>query len=311
MQLAGDVRGELARIHPARACCRRAELAGLLHGGGGATFRTLDHATARTAVQLASSVGISVPPPRASSESRSPGPGRHHIVVALDARELSGWSWPDAPACDRRSFLRGALLGCGSISFSASGPHVEFVLRGASAARALCELLGALEVRALSGQRRGRHVVYLKGQEEIAALFRLVGANRGLLELETQRVGRDVQARLNRLLNAEEANLGRTVRAADRQITAIRRLEADGTLPRLPSALRETAAGRRRMPDADLDTLAMALGASRSAVNHRLRRLVELGSNEEEADADRGGGRQLEDEPAHAGGGGGARARRP
>ena len=309
MLLAGEVRGELARIHPARVCCRRAELAGLLHGGGGMTFRTLDHATARTAVQLASSVGISVPPPRASSGSRSPGPGRHHLVVTLDARELGDWSWADAPACDRRSFLRGALLGCGSISFSVSGPHVEFVVRSARAARTLRDLLGALEVRALSIQRRGRNVVYLKGQEEIAALFRLVGANRGLLELETQRVGRDVQARLNRLLNAEEANLGRTVRAADRQITAIGRLEADGTLARLPQALRETAAGRRRMPDADLDTLATALGVGRSALNHRLRRLVELGSNEEEADANPGRGRQLEDESAHAGGGDRARAR--
>lgn len=309
MLLAGEVRGELARIHPARACCRRAELAGLLHGSNRRALRTLDHATARTAVQLASSVGIAVPPPRAPSDPRA-STGRHHLVVALDGGALDGWGWRDAPACDRRSFLRGALLGCGSISFSASGPHVEFVLRDATAAAMLMELLGALEVRGLSAQRRGRHVVYLKGQEEIAALFRLVGANRGLLELETQRVGRDVQARLNRLLNAEEANLARTVRAADRQLTAIRRLEADGSLSRLPQALRETAAGRRRMPDADLDTLATALGVSRSAVNHRLRRLVELGSNEEEADADPSRGRQLEDEPAHPGGGGRARARR-
>ena len=36
---------------------------------------------------------------------------------------------------------------------------------------------------------------------------------------------------------------------------------------------------RRRMPDADLDTLGAALGVSRSAVNHRLRRLVELASH--------------------------------
>ena len=96
----------------------------------------------------------------------------------------------------------------------------------------------------------------------------------------TQRVGADVRSRLNRLLNAEEANLGRTVRAADRQLGAIDVLERDGTLARLAPSLRETAATRRRMPDADLDTLASALGVSRSAVNHRLRRLVEL-TNEE------------------------------
>jgi DNA-binding protein WhiA len=120
----------------------------------------------------------------------------------------------------------------------------------------------------------------LKGQEEIAALLRLVGANRGVLELETHRVERDVRARLNRLLNAEEANLERTVRAADRQLAAIAALEADGRLPRLGVGLREAAAVRRRMPEADLDTLSTALGVSRSAVNHRLRRLVELASEE-------------------------------
>jgi cell division protein WhiA len=307
--LAGEVRGELARIQPARACCRRAELAGLLHGRGRSTFRTLDHATARTAVQLASSLGIAVAPPRAPSAAS--GVGRHHLVVAVDAAAVGRWDWRDAPACDRRSFLRGALLGSGSISFTASGPHVEFVVADPRAATSLRALLAALDVRALRSRRRGRHVVYLKGQEEIAALFRLVGANRGLLELETQRVGRDVQARLNRLLNAEEANLDRTVRAADRQLLAIARLESQGTLARLPVVLRETAAGRRRMPDADLDTLATAMGVSRSAVNHRLRRLVELGSSEEKADADAGRGRQLEDEPADAGGGARARARRP
>jgi cell division protein WhiA len=92
---------------------------------------------------------------------------------------------------------------------------------------------------------------------------------------------RNVRSRLNRLLNAEEANLERTVRAADRQLAAIARLEADGRLAALGVGLREAAASRRRMPEADLDTLATALGISRSAVNHRLRRLVELASQED------------------------------
>lgn len=282
MLLAGEVKGELARIHPARACCRRAELLGLLHGRGGGPIRTLDHATARTAVQLASSLGLPVDPPRSMPPEGSRRTGRRHLTVDLDRSTLGTWSWSDAAACDRRSFLRGVLLGCGSISFSASGPHVEFVLRSSAAARELREALATLEVRSMVTRRRGRPVVYLKGQEEIAALLRLVGANRGVLELETMRVGRDVRARLNRLLNAEEANLGRTVRAADRQLGAIGALQGSGRLDGLAPGLRETAAARRRMPDADLDTLAAALGVSRSAVNHRLRRLVELASDEED-----------------------------
>jgi DNA-binding protein WhiA len=280
--LAGEVKGELARIQPARACDRRAELIGLVHGSWRDALRTLDHATARTAVHLASSLGLPVASPRALASDRARRGARHHLVVELDRSALGAWSWDEALACDRRAFLRGVLLGSGSISFGASGAHVEFVLADPSAAEELQRALASLDVRALRSERRGRQVVYLKGQEEIVALLRLVGANRGVLELETHRVGRDVRARLNRLLNAEEANLGRTVRAADRQLSAIDRLQADGRLAALAPALREAAAMRRRMPDADLDTLASALGVSRSAVNHRLRRLVELAGSEED-----------------------------
>ncbi len=283
MLLAGEVKGELARIQPARGCCRRAELLGLLHGSGD-RLRTLDHATARTAVLLAGSLDVHVDPPRAvaaGDRGRHPG-SRHHLVVEIPRQQLGTWQWAEAPACDRRSFLRGVLLGSGSISLGRSGPHVEFVLRKADAAAMLQGLLAAMGVRGLRTSRRGHHVVYLKGLDEIVALLGLVGANRGVLELETQRVGADVRARVNRLINAEGANLARTVRAADRQLLAIDRLEHDGSLPRLAPLLRETAAQRRRMPDADLDTLASALGASRSAVNHRLRRLVELAGERED-----------------------------
>ena len=281
MLLATEVRGELARIQPPRVCDRRAELQGLLHDTTGEVFGTLDHAVARTVVQLASSLGMAVEAPRSAVSERARAGGRHHVTVRVDRAALGAWTWAHAAVCDRRAFLRGALLGTGSLSFGPSGPHVEFVLRGQAAAEELQAALAALGVHALRSERRGRQVVYLKGHEEIAGLLRLVGANRGVLELETHRVGREVQARLNRLLNAEEANLSRTVLAADRQLAAISRLEASGRLPKLGAGLRDAAALRRRLPDADLGTLAAALDVSRSAMNHRLRRLVELASEEE------------------------------
>ena len=137
-----------------------------------------------------------------------------------------------------------------------------------------------IEVGASIAAAPGPHVVYVKGNEEIATLLRLAGANRAVLDFETARVGRDVQSRLNRLLNAEAANLGRTVRAAERQLAAIDELETSGRLADLPLALREVVAARRRQPDADLDALATSLGVSRSAANHRLRRLVELAAED-------------------------------
>jgi DNA-binding protein WhiA len=142
-----------------------------------------------------------------------------------------------------------------------------------------------VQVRGRLLPRRGRTVVYIKGQEEVATLLRLTGANRALLDFEAGRVARDVRNRLNRLLNAEEANLDRTVRAADRQLRAIGQLRASGELEHLTDGLREVAEQRRRQPDADLDTLAGSLGISRSAVNHRLRRLVALAAASHGEDA--------------------------
>jgi cell division protein WhiA len=275
MLVASELRGELARIQPARACCRRAELIGLLQSAEpDGSLRTLDHATARIAVQLAGSIGVSAvtAPAQGFPHQR----GRHHLRVAVDGFLPSTWGPVTAKACDRRAFLRGLLLSSGSVSGGPGGPHVEFVLRERRNARDLQRLLAEADVRSSRMERRGRQVVYLKGQDQISGLLRLTGANRALLDFETSRVSRDVRNRLNRLLNAEEANLARTVRAADRQLQAIGRLEAAGELERLGEGLREAAAQRRRQPDADLDTLASSLGIGRSAMNHRLRRLVEL-----------------------------------
>ena len=276
MLVASERRGELARIRPARACCRRAELIGLLQAGDAdGSVQTLDHATARTAVQLAASIGVAVPAPRLEGGVQH-APGRHHLRVTLAGVPTSDWRAVTGKACDRRAFVRGLLLGTGSISAGPGGPHVEFVLRDPGSALKLQHLLGESDVRASRMERRGRQVVYLKGQEQIAGLLRLTGANRALLDFESSRVSREVRNRLNRLLNAEEANLSRTVRAADRQLQAIARLEASGELDQLTDGLREAAAQRRRQPEADLDTLSSSLGIGRSAMNHRLRRLVEL-----------------------------------
>jgi DNA-binding transcriptional regulator WhiA len=279
MLVASEVKGELARIHPARACCRRAELIGLLYGGHGNVISTLDHSTARIAVALASSLAIPVDAPRPSTPLHSLR-GRHHLRVAIDPSFAGGWEWADAPACDRRAFLRGALLGCASLSLTGRGAHIEFVLASHARGVALRHRLAEVGVHGSQVERRGRQVVYLKGQEEIAALLRLTGANRGLLDFEPARVGRDEHNRHNRLLNAERANVDPTVRAADRQLQAIAQLETSGTLPRLPDALREVARRRRLQPDADLDDLAAGLGISRSAVNHRLRRLLQIARDE-------------------------------
>lgn len=313
MLVGTELKGELARIHPARECCRRAELVGLLYadavakpdplrtaGAAGVDLVTLDPATARTAMHLAAAVGAALPddrPAGTARPARSSG-RRQQLRVRVDRSALHGWSWASAPACDHRAFLRGVLLGSGSISSSPNGLHVEFVFHRAARAREMRRRLAEGEVRSAIVMRRGRHVLYLKGREAIATLLRLTGANRGVLDLETGSVGREVRNRLNRLVNAEEANLGRTVAAAERQLRAIKQLERSGRFDQLSPSLRETGGLRRRSPAADLDELAAALGVSRSAANHRLRRIVALAEEGSDGPA-RAGARGMQTD-AHA-----------
>jgi cell division protein WhiA len=96
------------------------------------------------------------------------------------------------------------------------------------------------------------------------------------MEFENVRVVRDVSGKVNRRINFETANIGKTIGSGLRQAAAIERLEATGRLDRLPPALREMARWRTAHPELNLGELAGRMKLSKSAVNHRLRRLQEV-----------------------------------
>lgn len=89
---------------------------------------------------------------------------------------------------------------------------------------------------------------------------------------------RDLQGRVNRQVNCDSANLDKTVAAAREQLAAIERLRAAGRLETLPDKLREAAALRLDHPELNLAQLGAlcAPAVSKSALNHRMRKLLEL-----------------------------------
>jgi DNA-binding protein WhiA len=99
------------------------------------------------------------------------------------------------------------------------------------------------------------------------------------------RVVREVSGEVNRRLNFETANIGKTIGSGLRQAAAIERLESAGQLDRLPPALREMARWRAAHPDLNLGELAGRMKLSKSAVNHRLRRLQEIATPHQETDS--------------------------
>ena len=119
-----------------------------------------------------------------------------------------------------------------------------------------------------------------KSGEAVGTFLRRIGASGALLELEARQVSRALRGELNRVLNAESANLQRAVAAAGRQLDAIATLEADGRLPEQPYVVRLVADARRETPEATLGDLAERLELHRSAVQRALERMERLAEAE-------------------------------
>jgi DNA-binding protein WhiA len=172
--------------------------------------------------------------------------------------------------------LRGLFLGCGSVNAPSARYHLEFVAPNDSWARSIGDVASSAGARVGIMERNGQHVVYVKEGDGIVRLLSLMGASRAVMEFENVRVVREVSGKVNRRLNFETANIGKTIGSGMRQAAAIERLESTGKLDRVPPALREMARWRVANPDLNLAELADRMKLSKSAVNHRLRRLQEM-----------------------------------
>lgn len=180
--------------------------------------------------------------------------------------------------CCRRSFLRGAFLGGGSISNPEKGYHLEFVAASEQFAKELCGLLNGYALKAKMISRKGSYVVYLKESEKITDFLALIGANGALLDLENVRTEKDFTNNLNRKLNCETANIRKSVEAAVRQNEAIRYLLDRGMFSKLTPELRAIAELRIDNPELSLAELGKQLDPplGKSGVAHRLRKLEEI-----------------------------------
>jgi len=242
------LRAELAGIDPSRECDREAERAGLV---GPARWR--DATLARLGVRLARRDGA--------------GPAEPDAPPPFD--------WAGRPEHCRMAWLRGTFLARGSLSLTNGRTHLELVVSPAEAPM-LADRLREAGMPPSWRVRRDRGVVTLKSAETVQLFLRRIGAGASLLELEARQVSRTLRGELNRVINAESANLARTVVAAGRQLEAISALADDGRLARESLTVRSVAAARRETPEATLGELAERLAMHRSAVQRALERIERL-----------------------------------
>ncbi len=183
-------------------------------------------------------------------------------------------------SCCRNALLRGLFLGCGSMSDPGRGYHLEMVFDSEERAAAVVALLGVEDINARSMARRGRQVVYVKEADHISQFLVLTQAHTHMLAFEGIRVEKGVRNSVNRVVNCDTANLEKTLAAAERQADSIRCIERLRGLASLPESLRQAAEARLENPDASLDALAAILGGvSKSGLNHRFKRLMEIAAD--------------------------------
>ncbi len=297
--LSEDLRNELAAIAPDSDCDRLAELSGLFHVAGSVHLRgrgevavhldLVSSAIARRAFALLRALEVESeirtyqrPAFDRSTRYQLHVEGTAHAYDVLHRAGVldSGHRPVDRPPgrvvarrCCRRAYLRGALLGAGSLS-GPRDPHLELRTAEIEGAEFLAEL-AAREGAELHVLQRPRHAIaYAKGTEPIADALVAAGASDVVLVLEERSVVAATKADANRLANADHANLVRTGRAAHVQLEAVRRLDVDA----LPDDLRELAVLRLRHPTASIADLARRCRPplTKASAYRRLRRLQEL-----------------------------------
>jgi cell division protein WhiA len=293
MSLSDELRDELARVARPRRCCRLAELSALCHAAGswhlhghgelGIHLDLSSAAAARRAFALFRDLGV-------RSEIRTyqrrafDRATRYQLHLEVDGaaaamlREAGVLSSSGGPlelppkrvvgrACCRGAYLRGALLGAGSLS-GPKAPHLELRATGHEGAELLAAIAAAERVTLKVVERPTHAVAYAKAGETIADLLALAGASQTALRLDEHAVLAATRAEANRLTNADEANVKRTVDAAQRQLDAIERLD----LEELSRGLQEIAALRLKHPELSLGELAGRCRPpiSKAAAHHRM-----------------------------------------
>lgn len=176
------------------------------------------------------------------------------------------------------AYLRGAFLAGGSVTDPAKRYHLEMTTSHYKVSRETCALLIECGFSPKELSRGGNNILYFKQSDYIEDFLTAIGAQVSAMGVMEAKVEKDLRNGVNRRVNCETANLTKVVDASMGQMAAIRALEEAGELDKLPGKLRETALLRQENPEATLQELAAMLNPpiTKSAINHRMRKLLEL-----------------------------------
>lgn len=272
MSFSSDIKEELARQHSKAKHCQIAELAAMIMQEGRISMNpySLSFETEnpilleKYAILLRSGFGIDVSKPLDSQDCKC-------IVEAIQGLFLE-------KTCCKRAFIRGAFMASGSMSDPNKAYHFEIVCRTPEQAARLQELMREFETEPKIVERKNYYVVYLKDGSQIVDMLNVMEAYVSLMNLENVRILKEMRNTVNRKVNCETANIGKTVTAAVKQIADIECIRDTEGLDSLPLPLKEMAQVRLEYPEAPLKDLGQYMNppVGKSGINHRLRKLAAI-----------------------------------
>ena len=180
--------------------------------------------------------------------------------------------------CCKSAFLRGAYLAGGSVTDPEKGYHLELATNHHSvAAESFLLLSEALGFDPKKARRGGGQVLYFKQSDQISDCLTFLGAPVAAMGVMEARLEKELNNKVNRRCNCDDANISKVVEAAQEQITAIRTLREHGLLEKLPAKLKEAAIAREENPESSLSELAamMEPPITKPAMNNRMKKLIQ------------------------------------
>ena len=181
--------------------------------------------------------------------------------------------------CCKASFLRGAFLTGGSVTSPAKSYHMELASTHQSVVRECDALIrDTLGFSPKTASRAGGKVLYLKQSDLISDFLTYLGAPVAAMGIMEAKLEKELNNKVNRCCNCDDANTSKVVEAAQEQLGVIRQLRERGLLDSLPEKLRQAAAAREENPSASLSELAamMEPPITKPAMNNRMKKLTLL-----------------------------------
>ena len=181
--------------------------------------------------------------------------------------------------CCRTAFLKGAFLAGGSVTDPAKGYHMELATTHFSVARETYILIQeVLEFSPKLASRGGGQVLYFKQSDQIADCLAYFGASVASMGIMEAKLEKELNNKVNRRCNCDDANTSKVVEAAQEQLAAFRVLREHGLVEKLPAKMQQAVIAREKNPEASLSELAglMIPPISKPAMNNRLKKLVQM-----------------------------------